>query len=376
MLKRTLTPHIESWLFKGKLLLLFGARQVGKTTLCKELLKKYSDEAAYFLCERPVIRETLQSENLTQIKALFGSHKLVVLDEAQVIDNIGLILKLFHDEYPETQIIASGSSSFELANRLSEPMTGRAIQFVLYPLSVLELESNFSHVELQEKLTEFLRFGLYPGIIMEPLHSREELLINLSEQYLYKDILHFENLKNSKKIVSLLKLLALQIGSEVSIHELAVQLGFSRSTVERFLDLLEKMFIIFRLGSFSRNLRKEISKKSKYYFYDLGIRNAILNSFATMENRQDVGALWENFCVLERIKFLHNQAIYPNTYFWRTHDQQEIDYLEERNNYLQAFEFKWGAKKTYVPPKLFVETYPNSKISLITQANWSDLLVV
>ncbi len=374
MIKRSIEPRLESWLFKGKVLLIFGARQVGKTTLCKDLLKKHDNESGYFLCGRPAVREVLQSANLSQIKSLFGSSRIVVLDEAQTIDNIEQILKLLHDQYPSLQIIASGSSSFELANRLSEPMTGRAIQLTLYPLSIAELETKFEWVEVQERIADYLRYGLYPEVVMTPANLREELLINLSEQYLYKDVLHFEGMKNSYKIAALLKLLALQLGSEVSIHELAVQLGFSRATVERFLDLLEKMFVIIRVGGFSRNLRKELSKKAKYYFYDVGIRNAILNSFAPLSNRQDIGALWENFCVLERVKYLHNQAIYPNVYFWRTHDQQEIDYLEERNNYLTGFEFKWQGKETYKPPKIFTETYPNSQIELISSANFRKLI--
>ena len=297
-----------------------------------------------------------------------------MFDEAQSVDNIGQILKLIHDEYPELQIIATGSSSFELANRLNEPLTGRAIQFMVYPLSLSELEHYFDRITLQEKLEEILRYGLYPGVFNAPLNVREELLLNLSEQYLYNDLIHFENLKNSQKIVALLKLIALQVGNELSIHELATQLGFSRSTVERFLDLLEKMFVIVRVGSFSRNLRKELSKKVKYYFYDLGIRNALLKSFNTLDIRQDLVALWENFCILERLKFLHNQGIYPNVYFWRTHSQQEIDYLEERNGVLRGFEFKWRAPNVFHPPNVFLETYPGSTVELVTSQNWPLLI--
>jgi hypothetical protein len=374
MLKRTLEHRLESWLFKGKILLVFGARQVGKTTLCKNLLSKHKQEGAYFLCEHPAIREILQSQNVTQIKTLIGDHRLVVFDEAQIINEIGLILKLLHDEYPDLQILATGSSSFELANRLNEPLTGRAIQFIMYPLSLAELQLSFNNVILEEKIPDILRYGLYPAVFDAPGNLREELLLNLSEQYLYKDLLLFENLKNSQKIITLLKLIALQIGNEVSLHELATQLNLSRTTIERFLDLLEKMFIIIRLGSFSRNLRKELRKKAKYYFYDIGIRNAILKAFNPLDTRQDIGALWENFCVLERMKFLNNQGIYPNMYFWRNYDQQEIDYLEERNNMLNGFEFKWRKQKTFTPPRTFIQAYPNSKIQLITQKDWPLLL--
>ena len=257
---------------------------------------------------------------------------------------------------------------------MNAPLTGRAIQFMMYPLSLSELRLYLDPITIQEKLGEILRYGLYPGVFNSPLNVCEELLLNLSDQYLYNDLIHFENLKNSQKIVALLKLIALQVGSEVSIYELATQLGFSRSTVERFLDLLEKMFVIVRVGSFSRNLHKELSKKVKYYFYDLGVRNAILKSFNTLDLRQDLGALWENFCILERLKFLHNQGTYPNIYFWRTHSQQKIDYLEERNGVLRGFEFKWRETKKFHPPKLFLEAYSGSTVELVTSQNWPVLI--
>lgn len=380
MIIRDLQQRLTSWLFKGKILLLFGARQVGKTTLCKNLLAIYNQQNGheldhnYFSCERPAVRDILQTENVSTIKAFIGDSQLVIFDEAQYIDNIGHILKLLHDEYPKLQIIATGSSSFELANRLNEPLTGRAIKFTMYPFGLAELTTKLSNIVIQEKLQDFLRYGLYPAIYNASPDLREELLINLSEQYLYKDLLLFENLKNSKKINALLKLLALQLGNEVSINELATQLGFSRSTVERFLDLLEKMFVIIRVGGFSRNLRKEITKKSKYYFYDLGIRNAVLNLFNPIDTRQDIGGLWENFCILERLKFLHNQGKYPNIYFWRTHDQKEIDYLEEKNSILSGFEFKWQEPAKYTIPSEFCEEYPGSQIRCISQNNWSLLL--
>jgi len=374
---RKLQSRVESWLFKDKILIILGARQVGKTTLCKNLLAKHQQSANYFLCENPTVREILLTKNTTTIKNFINpnnsKNNLVIFDEAQYIEDIGLILKLLHDQYPELQIIATGSSSFDLSNKLNEPLTGRAIQFTMYPLALSELLTDESNIALQEKLDDFLRFGLYPAVYNSPSNIKEELLINLSGQYLYKDILQFESIKNSNKITMLLKLLALQIGNEVSINELATQLGFSRTTVENFLNLLEKMFIILKLPSFSRNLRKELSKKSKYYFYDLGIRNAILNAFNALDMRSDAGGLWENFCIMERIKFLHNSGKYPNFYFWRTHDQHEIDYLEEKDQFFTCFEFKFNSKK-FTPPKDFINAYPNNTINVITKLTWPQLL--
>ncbi len=372
MFKRALSERIQNWLFQSKVILLFGARQVGKTTLCKNLIKN-NPNSLYLLCEQIAVKNILETQNISTIKAFLGEAKLVVLDEAQVIPDIGKIIKLLHDTHPEIQLIATGSCSFELANRLNEPLTGRALQFMLYPLGFHEMQSALSSVDLQEALPDCLRFGLYPGIYKESLAKRSELLINLSNQYLYKDLLIFENIKNSQKINQLLKLLALQLGNAVSIHELATQLGLSRSTVERFLDILEKMFIIIRLGSFSRNLRKELTKKAKYYFYDVGIRNALLNAFAPLDARNDIGALWENFAILERLKFMHNRGQQPNCYFWRTHDRQEIDYLEESGDHLKGFECKWQNPKRYQVPSAFTEAYPQSPIELVHSLNWPIL---
>lgn len=372
-MNRSMQNPIESWLFRDKVILLFGARQVGKTTLAKSILEKHGSSKDYYLCEHPEVRQVLLSENPDLIFSFFNQAKLIVLDEAQYIENIGRILKILHDVRPECQIIATGSSSFDLANKLNEPLTGRAIQFMIYPLSLGEFAQTETPLTLKTKLSEWLIYGMYPGLLNLNASEKAILLTQLTGQYLYKDVLMFENLKNTQKIMQLLKLLALQMGQEVSIHELAQQLGISRNTVERFLDTLQKMFVIVKIGSFSRNLRKELSKKAKYYFYDLGIRNSILNHYAPLELRQDLGALWENFCAVERIKFWHNQMQHPNFYFWRTHDQQEIDWLEEHNGKLTGLEFKWKKPTRFKPPAIFLETYPNTSIQLIDPLHYLAL---
>ena len=365
-MNRLIISHIESWLFRQKVIVLYGARQVGKTTLSKMLLKKHGQLTDYYLCENSSVRDVLQSKNMATIKQFFGNAKLIVLDEAQSVTDIGLILKLLHDTFPDLQIIATGSTSFDLANKLNESLTGRALQFMLYPLSLQELEFNWNRIEIKSMLDTLLVYGSYPGLLGLSLKDQKVVLTNLTEQYLYKDLLMFESLQNSEKIVRLLKLLAFQIGSEVSIHELAQQLGIARATVERFLDVLQKMFVITKVTSFSRNLRKELSKKAKYCFCDVGIRNSLLNQFAPLNARNDVGALWENFCIIERLKFWHNQGERLNYYFWRTHDQQEIDYLEEKDGVLHGFECKWQAPRHFHAPKIFLTTYPQSRVDLIT----------
>lgn len=368
-MERLLRKSFESWLFKEKIILLFGARQVGKTTLSKALLRKYGAERNYYLCEDPAVKEVLATENPSLIKNFLGDAKLVVFDEAQYLENIGRILKLLHDSYPTLQIIATGSSSFDLANKINEPLTGRAIQFMLYPLSLQEFQAGLNRTEIKSRLQQWLVYGLYPGLLNENVENMQVLLRNLAEQYLYKDLLLFEKLNSADKIIKLLKLLALQLGSDVSIHELAGQLSVSRSVVERYLDLLQKMFIVVKVGSFSRNLRKELSKKAKYYFCDVGIRNALLNHFADLALRSDVGALWENFCVIERIKYWANQNRRVQGYFWRTHDQKEIDYIEEYDGTLYGFEFKWQQPRKLHFPEIFQQTYPNSTLKLISPFN-------
>ena len=375
MIKRDIQNHIEQWLFRKKIIIIYGARQVGKTTLVRALLAKYGSLEGYYNCEILSIQRALAQEEPILLKKYLGNHKIVVFDEAQNIPNIGRVLKLLIDTYPDLQIITTGSSSFELANKTSEPLTGRALQFLLYPFSYQELAHRYTPFERQAQLPIFLKYGMYPEIINASEKEAQFLLNDLSSKYLYKDVLAFENLKRSDIIIKLLQLLALQIGSEVSLNELANNLQTNRRTVERYIDLLEKAFIIFRLRSFSRNLRKEINKGQKIYFYDIGIRNSIIQQYQDMDLRNDKGALWENFLLSERLKFLQSQLFSPNRYFWRTHDKQEIDYLEEYNGQLRAYEIKWLLKKKKMPT-IFLTSYPNTSIQFIDQTNFETFIDV
>ena len=372
MIKRNLQPHIESWLFRGKVIL-YGARQVGKTTLARALLAPYGEEGGYYNCEIQSVKAALTKEEPGLLMKFIGNKRIVVFDEAQYIPNIGRILKLLTDTYPALQVIATGSSSFSLANETSEPLTGRAIQFVLYPFSYSELKGLDDPFERLAQLENYLIYGLYPDIVQAPAGDGRILLDELSSRYLYKDILEFENVKRSDVIFRLLQLLALQIGSEVSLNELANALQTNRRTVERYIDLLEQAFVIFRLRSFSRNLRKEISKGFKVYFYDLGIRNSIIQQYQPIELRTDKGAIWENFLMVERLKHLQQLQIRPNQYFWRTHQKEEIDYLEEYNGRLTGYEFKWKVQKNR-PPASFLEAYPGASVQTINRENFEEFV--
>ena len=374
ILHRFLQNQIEKTLFKGKIIIIYGARQVGKTTLCKEILKKYPQNSKYINCELLQNKIALETTNDKKLKDFLGNTKLVVLDEAQKIKDIGLILKIIADTFPEIQIIATGSSSFELANKTSEPLTGRARRYLLYPFSIQEIMQESDLFDLNAKLENILRFGIYPSVFNCPEDEATEELLEIASNYLYKDILAFSGLRKPDLVLNLLKALSLQLGNEVSLSELANLLGKNSHTIENYLTLLEQSFIVFRVKSFSRNLRKEIAKKYKVYFYDLGIRNSLIQNFNQLELRNDVGALWENFCVLERMKRNNNNRIFANYYFWRTYDQKEIDYIEEREGKLFAFEFKWGKGKQKFPRE-FLETYPNSEFQNINQENYIDFVI-
>lgn len=363
-IKRALQSQIEHWLFRGKIIILYGARQVGKTTLSKAILELHGAEGAYFNCEIQSVKAALAQREPLALQRFLGNKKIVVLDEAQQVAGIGEVLKLLADTFPETQIIATGSSSFELANRSAEPLTGRALTFELFPLSYAELDQAFNPTERRAQLDFWLRYGLYPEVAFSAEEDARILLDNLSSRYLYKDILEFENLKRADVLVKLLQLIALQIGQLVSYYELANTLKISSATVERYIELLEKAFVIFRLSPFSRNLRNEIGKKNKIFFYDVGIRNSIIQQYQSLDLRTDKGALWENFLVAERLKFLQTKGLKPNRYFWRTLQQVEIDYLEEQNGHLSAFEFKWQGKGQKMP-LAFAKAYPDSSFEVI-----------
>lgn len=372
---RVYTEQIESWLYKKKVLILYGARQVGKTTLLKVLQEKH-DEMLILSSENPTVKTALESKNLSRIKLLFGNAKIVAIDEAQKIENIGEVLKYLHDLNLGVQLIATGSSSFDLSNKITEPLTGRNIKFTIYPYSLNELIQHHSGLWVVENLERLLIFGQYPEIVDAPMPDVPPLLKNLASDYLFQDILQLENLRNSNILFKLLTALALQLGGEVSYNDVAQTVGVSVPTVEKYIDLLEKNFIIYSLHSFSRNLRNELKKSKKVYFYDLGIRNAVLANFAPLTSRNDVGGLWENFCINERKKFhVKNQSV-VNLYFWRTYDQAEIDLVEESNGKLTIFEFKYNAKKGRARfPISFLENYDIHNKRVITSGNFEELIL-
>ncbi len=368
MITRLIESCIESHLFKGKVLLIYGARQVGKTTLVKKLCQRFPG-SLYLNCDEPDIRASLENRTSTELKAFVGDHRLIVLDEAQRIPNIGLTLKLWVDQFPDVQIIATGSSSFELSDSVQEPLTGRKKEFHLFPISLEEIKAHSSQTEAHRLLERRLIVGSYPEIVQKEGPEAESLIRDIAASYLYKDILMFHRIRNPEVLTRLLQALALQLGQEVSNNELSQLLGIDKNTVASYIHILEQNFVIFRLTSFSRNLRNELKKSQKIYFYDNGIRNAILNQFGPLALRQDLGALWENLMISERIKFHSNRLLVVNRYFWRSHSQQEIDYLEEDGGLLRAFEFKWKSKKQSIPP-LFSRAYPDTPFAKITSEDY------
>lgn len=364
-LVRLIQKEIEAKLFKGRAIVLYGARRVGKTTLATDILKNHPANSLYLNCDEPDIRNALTEKTSTELKHFIGDKKLIIIDEAQRIKNVGLTLKLLADNYPNTQILATGSSSFDLANKISEPLTGRIYEFTLYPFSAEELKTHYSQMEIQRLVPSFLRFGMYPEIITSSQKEAPEIISTISQQYLYKDIFEFEKLKNPELLTKLLQALALQIGHEVSYNELANLLGVNKATIERYIQLLEKSFVVFRLTPFSRNPRREIGKMRKIYFCDLGIRNSLIKNFNDLYLRNDVGVLWENFCILERVKKNTIKRNFINIYFWRTYSGNEIDYLEEQSGQIVGFEFKWGEKKSRLPTE-FLKLYPSATAKIIT----------
>ena len=373
-IQRTIQKHIEKNFFEGKIIVIYGARQVGKTTLLKTLQEKYKNkEQIYLNCDEPDIRESLIDTSSTELKAQIGNAQIVYIDEAQRVKNIGLSLKLAIDSMPGKQFIVTGSSSFDLANKINEPLTGRKYEFYLYPFSLEELKNHYSLLEHRRLLDKYLSFGLFPDVIGQS-QKAEQIVSGLVRGTLYKDVLKYQQLRHVELLEKLLKALAFQIGNEVSYDELALKLRSTKETIKRYVRLLEQSFIIFELPPFSRNLRTELKKMRKIYFYDVGIRNALINAFGPIDIRNDVGALWENFLIAERIKHLHNNMNFPNTYFWRTWRQEEIDYLEEKNLKLSAYEFKWNPKKKTRVPKAFSDNYKDASFLLINPQNYQDFV--
>lgn len=370
---RKLQLQLEKWLFKKKILVIYGPRQVGKTTLVKGILEKYPEKSIYLNCEDLEIKQNLEIRNAEHLRKYLGNYKLVVLDEAHRVIDIGKTLKLMWDTLPDVQIIATGSSSFELSSNINEPLTGRALEFKLFPLSIAEISEKYDKFQLKTVVQNCLRYGNYPEVVNADARDAPLLARDITNKYLFKDILEFEGMKNSDLILKLLQALALQLGNEVSYTELGTMLGISKNTATKYVDLLEKCFVIYRLKPFSRNLRNEIVRKQKIFFWDLGIRNSLLNNFNDPNLRTDRGALWENFLITERIKYNHYEGKLINSYFWRTRSQQEIDYLEEAAGRLRGFEFKWKSKK-FKKPKEFLYTYPKASINLIHQENYFNFV--
>ncbi len=373
IIKRTIEKDIEAAFFKGKVIIVYGPRRVGKTTLVKEILGRFGSQTKYINCDILDNRLALEVLDNKKLRQFLGDGKVFVLDEAQRVLNIGLALKILVDSYPDIQIIATGSSSFDLSNRISEPLTGRTFSFVLYPISISELKNSRAGFDLSKNLPKFLRFGGYPEIVSGKAQDPIGYLKDISSNYLYKDALEYENVKKPDILVKLLQLLAFQIGNEVSYNELAAKLEVNRDTVIRYIDLLEKAFVIFRLPPFARNLRNEIGRKNKIFFYDLGIRNALVNSFSDLDQREDIGGLWENFCIVERQKLIQAKKWYRNIYFWRMQNKKEIDYVEDYGGRLYGYEFKWGMGR-YSAPKEFLDEYKNSSVAIIDRSNCDEFL--
>jgi uncharacterized protein len=375
MFKRAYEP-LDAHLRPNKVLVIYGPRRVGKTTLLTRFLK--STPLKYKLDSGENIRtqQILGSQDFSQILAYTEGYELVAIDEAQSIPNIGMGLKIIVDQEPGIRVIATGSSSFELAGQTGEPLTGRKRTLTLYPIALSELLTVFNRMELREKLPEFLIFGLYPEVLQAPTRAAKiEAITEIANSYLLKDVLAFDRIKNSRTLLDLLKLLAFQVGSQVSFNEMASQLGVDVKTVQRYLDLLEKAFVILRLGGFSRNLRNEVTTKSKYYFLDNGIRNALIAQFNVLDQRNDIGQLWENFVMVERLKRRNYYPLYANMYFWRTYDQREIDLVEEREGRLFGYECKWSNKKPAIAPKGWLSTYPEAEFTVVHPDNFLDFVL-
>ena len=371
---RTLQAKIEERLAPGKAVLIYGARRVGKTILLKEIFNKIEGKKMLLIGEDMDVQNMLQNRSVHHYRQLFEGMNLLAIDEAQSIPEIGSVIKLIIDEIPHIQVIATGSSSFDLLNKIGEPLVGRASQFLLTPFSIREIAQKQNGMELRQNLENRIVYGSYPEVVgMTSNTMKEEYLRDIVNAYLLKDILAIDGLRNTAKMNRLLQLVAFQIGSEVSYEELGKQLGMHRETVEKYLDLLSKVFVVYKLGAFSRNMRKEVSKAGKWYFYDNGIRNAIIGDFKDANSRMDMGKLWENFFITEKLKDNQNHLLHCQFHFWRTYDQQEIDLIEEKNDVINAYEMKWG-KKLPKAPAGFMKTYTGADFNVVNPDNYLEFL--
>jgi predicted AAA+ superfamily ATPase len=372
MIERIIQKKIEQRLFKGKAILLFGPRQSGKSTLVESMLAE--KDHLYLNGDDYDVREILTNTTATKLKTVVGNKPILFIDEAQRIPNIGLTLKLFTDQIKTVQVIATGSSAFELSSQVNEPLTGRKYEFMLYPLSFSEMVWQNGLLHEKRLLENRLIYGCYPEIVTK-VGEEAELLKLLASSYLYKDLLMLEQIKKPLLLEKLLKALALQVGSEISYQEIGQTIGSDYKTVDKYIDLLEKTYVVFRLLALNRNVRNEIKKGKKVYFYDCGIRNAILNNFKPLQSRTDGGALWENYIISERIKYLHYHDLNVTQYFWRTTQQQEIDLIEDHGERLEAYEFKWNSRDKVRFPQTFTENYAGSKTSVISPENVEEFLL-
>ncbi len=374
MIQRTIESNISNRATKEKIILLFGARQVGKTTLLKMLTEKSGTKTVWMNADDAVVQSLFERFSTHSFQAYIGNPDLIVVDEAQQLDDVGKCLKQLFDSGLTYQMVVSGSSAFELRNKTSEPLTGRKWEFHLFPFSFEELANETNPLTEMQHLPVRLLFGMYPEVVTHPGDERQRLQL-LMDSYLYKDVLMWQGLKKPEKIIQLLKALALQVGNEVSYNELSRILKLDRETVEKYILILEQTYIIFRLPSFSTNQRKELSKSRKIYFFDNGIRNILIGDFRPIEARQDIGALWENYIISELWKKEHNYMQYSKFYFWRTSDQQEIDLIIEKDGILHACEMKWNPMAKARLSKTFINNYPNNTFNVINKENFFEFLL-
>ncbi|MDE6409788.1 MAG: ATP-binding protein [Muribaculaceae bacterium] len=374
-IKRALTKPIEDHFFKRKAIVILGARQVGKSTLMNHITNQMEHPLLNLNCDDPEVRNILTNINSTNLRLLLGNYKIIAIDEAQRVENIGLVLKRIVDEYPEMQVLASGSSSLHLRESINEPLTGRKYEYNMYPISSGELYATEGLLHTRQLLESRLIYGSYPDVLTHQEEAKE-LLRTLADSYLYKDILELDEVRKPVILQKILVALALQLGSEVVYNEVARTVGSDPKTVERYIDLLEKCFVIYSLPGLSRNMRNELKKSRKVFFYDNGIRNAIIQNYAPLALRNDIGALWENFFITERIKYNSYIGRHVNYYFWRTTNQQEIDLIEESDGEFTIFEMKWNEAKASVKfPKSFIETYRPKECVVITPGNYLEYLL-
>lgn len=373
MIERKLSKVIKEQLFRGKAIILVGSRQVGKTTLLGELVRQSDKRILSLNCDEPEVQTMLTDTNVAKLRTIIGNNELVVIDEAQKVNNIGLTLKLIVDNIKDVQVVATGSSAFELRNQLNEPLTGRKFEYQMFPISSGEIIDTYGLLEEKRTLENRLVYGSYPDIIMHPEEARR-YLTELTQSYLYKDVLSLDSLRKPQLLDKLLQALAFQVGSEVSTNKLARTLQTDSKTIDKYLDLLEKCYVIFRLGGLSRNLRTELKRAKKIYFYDNGVRNAVIQQFSPVALRNDMGALWENFFIAERMKRNHYSGHYCNSFFWRTTLQQEIDLIEESDGAMTAFEMKWNPTKKVLFSKSFIEAYNVKETVVISPDNYLEYL--